>query len=431
MMKQLKTFNWKFYISLLIMGLCSVIYTTVRTFFLGQMPDEWAYSIAGQLSWISLLYEIIDEAIILPLFFFMGEAYKNKSEFSNRIKTGMLISLGVYTVCSVLLLVFLKPLLTLMATDSNIVDASASYIRIEAVANIFGILYNFISVALITIGKEKYVYILTVGKLLLNLIFDVFLISPLPISLKLSVNGIGYANIITNVILTIIAIVLITKEGYDIINRNKLSFSWMRNFFKVGAISGLESFVRNMAYIIMVSRMVNIVGEQGTYWVANNFIWGWLLLPVTQLGTLIKQEVSKDKELINKNIKSYFTLTGVIILVWLILIPLYKPFMQNVLGFDQVNKLFELVIISLGFYAVYAVQNIFDAIFYGRGKTGYMLFESVVTNVIYYGGCFLLYKTGLWEPSLIGIAIMFGIGNVFDALVSWIAYKFFERKENN
>ena len=155
MMKQLKSFNWKFYISLLIMGLCPVIYTTIRTFFLGQMPDEWAYSIAGQLSWISLLYEIIDEAIILPLFFFMGEAYKNKSEFSNRIKTGILISLGVYTVCSVLLLVFLKPLLTLMATDSNIVDASASYIRIEAVANIFGILYNFISVALITIGKEN------------------------------------------------------------------------------------------------------------------------------------------------------------------------------------------------------------------------------------------------------------------------------------
>ena len=205
----------------------------------------------------------------------------------------------------------------------------------------------------------------------------------------------------------------------------------MRNFFKVGAISGLESFVRNMAYIIMVSRMVNIVGEQGTYWVANNFIWGWLLLPVTQLGTLIKQEVSKDKDSINKNIKSYFELTGLIVLLWLMFIPLYKPFMRNILGFDQVDKLFELVIVSLGFYAVYAIQNVFDSIFYGRGKTGYMLFESVVTNVIYYGGCFLLYKKGLWVPSLIGIAIMFGIGNVFDALVSWIAYKFFERKENN
>lgn len=31
----------------------------------------------------------------------------------------------------------------------------------------------------------------------------------------------------------------------------------------------------------MISRMVNVVGEQGTYWVANNFIWSWLLLPIT------------------------------------------------------------------------------------------------------------------------------------------------------
>ena len=48
----------------------------------------------------------------------------------------------------------------------------------------------------------------------------------------------------------------------------------MKDFFKIGGISGLESFVRNIAYMLMVSRMVNMVGEQGTYWVANNFIWG-------------------------------------------------------------------------------------------------------------------------------------------------------------
>ena len=72
--KSLNRMNWKLFISLLIMGLCPAIYTTVRPLFLGQMPNEWAYSIAGQLSWVNLLYEIADEAIILPLFFFLGEA---------------------------------------------------------------------------------------------------------------------------------------------------------------------------------------------------------------------------------------------------------------------------------------------------------------------------------------------------------------------
>ena len=66
--KSLKHIHWNLFLALLVMGLCPTIYTTVRIFFLGQLPGDWAYSIAGQLSWVNLLYEIINEAIILPLF---------------------------------------------------------------------------------------------------------------------------------------------------------------------------------------------------------------------------------------------------------------------------------------------------------------------------------------------------------------------------
>ena len=57
-----------------------------------------------------------------------------------------------------------------------------------------------------------------------------------------------------------------------------------------------------------------------------------------------------------------------------------------------------------------------------------MLFESVVTNIIYYGGAFILYLCGVWEATLIGIALLFGIGNAFDAIVSLIAYAFLLKK---
>ena len=51
-----------------------------------------------------------------------------------------------------------------------------------------------------------------------------------------------------------------------------------------------------------------------------------------------------------------------------------------------------------------------------------MLFESVVTNTVYYGIAFALYAAKLWPPSLMGIALMFGIGNAFESLVSLGAY---------
>ena len=102
--------------------------------------------------------------------------------------------------------------------------------------------------------------------------------------------------------------------------------------------------------------------------------------------------------------------------------------MLHVLNFNDVDKLFKLVMVLLGFYMLYAFQNVFDSTFYGLGKTNYMLFESVVTNIIYYGGAFILYLCGVWEPTLIGIALLFGIGNAFDAIVSLIAYAFLLKK---
>ena len=66
---------------------------------------------------------------------------------------------------------------------------------------------------------------------------------------------------------------------------------------------------------------------------------------------------------------------------------------------------------------------------YGLGKTNYMLFESVVTNTIYYGIAFILYATNVWTPTLTGIALLFGIGNAFDSIVSLVAYAFLLKKE--
>lgn len=427
--RSLSRINYKLFAALLVLGLVPTVYTTLRVFFLGQLPGEWSFSIAGQLSWVNLLYEILSEAIILPLFYFVGQVKDDKKEFSNRVRTGMLISLGVYAVLSAVILIFAEPLLSLMATDGSILEASAAYIRIESIANIFSILTQFALVALVTVNKSKYLYVLTGARLALCLVSDTFLVSSLPVSVNLGVNGIGYSNIIVNAILLTVSLLLLAREGIRVFTRAKLRFAWVKEFVRIGGISGVESLVRNVAYMVMIARMVNVVGEQGTYWVANNFIWGWLLLPVLQLGELIKQEVASDRENIRRNSLGYFGVTAIISALWFVSIPLWKPFMTHVLLFSDVDKLFELTLILVGFYVLYAVQNVFDSTFYGLGKTNYMLFESVVTNTIYYGIAFILYATKVWTPSLTGIALLFGIGNAFDSIVSLVAYGFLLKRE--
>jgi Na+-driven multidrug efflux pump len=398
----------------------------IRTNFLGQLPGDYAYSIAGQLSWVSLIYEIIQEAIILPLFFFLGNI--DRETFANRLRSGLCFTAIIYTICSILVSAFAIPLLKLMAVSPELIRESATYIRIESIGFIFEILFSFMLVALVTLERSSTIYFLTFIKCFLSIGLDTVLVSKLPISLHLGVIGVGITNIVSNLLLFAVTIIVIHKCGVNVFTTKRIDYSWLRKLITMGGISGLESFVRNIAYMLMVSRLVNMVGEQGTYWVANNFIWGWLLLPVLQLGELIKRDTAANSSNIKKNTPAYFVITFIICALWLVTIPLYKPFMRYVLGYSDVDKLFGLVMTLLVFYICFAFQNIFDATFYGTGKTNYMLFESLMTNSIYYGSFFIAWKLGLFTPTLTGIALMFGFGNVFDSIVSGAVYVWFRKK---
>ena len=218
--------NHKLFAALLLLGFVPTIYTTVRVFFIGQLPGEWSFSIAGQLSWVNLLYEILNEAIILPLFYFMGKVKADTKAFSNRVRTGMLITLCVYVALSAAIILFAEPMLRLMAADQSILGASAAYIRIESVANIFSILAQFALVALVTVNKSKYLYVLTVARLILCTFLDTFLVSALPISMNLGINGIGYSNIITNGLLFAVSVALLARENIKVFSGDKPDFSW-------------------------------------------------------------------------------------------------------------------------------------------------------------------------------------------------------------
>lgn len=428
-MFKLKGINYRLYLSMLVFAFLPTIYSTLRIFYLGNIPNEWTFSIAGQLSWVSLLYEILTEAIILPLFFFIGKNIEKKDKILNLVKTGLVISFIPFFIVSSIIIVFPKQLLELMAINPSIIKETIPYIRLEAVANIFLILLLFVQTVIFSIKKEKYIYLLTILRLVLTIFLDTVFISNFNFSLKLRVNGIGYSNILLNLSLFILSLFILAKEDINIFKKIKLNFSWLKELVKIGGVSGLESFVRNIFYLIMISRMVNVVNEQGTYWVANSFIWGWLLLPILQLGELSKLEVSQDKDKFYNNISSYFTLTIIICSLWFITIPFWKGFMLHILNFKEVDKLFDLVLLLSGFYVFFALQNIVDSIFYGIGKIQYILWQSLVVNIIYYGIAFILYLKGYFVPSLKGITLLFGYGLFFDFIVSFISYYILRKKE--
>jgi Na+-driven multidrug efflux pump len=406
------------------------IYQTVRVFFLGEMPNDWGFNIASQLSWVSLFYEIIQEALILPLFFLLGKSLSNKNEFANNIKAGFFLTGVIYLILSCILFVFAKPLVIFMAQDKKLIDATVDYIQLETIAALLATLFKFMLTVLITLKKDGYMYLILIIQMLLSILLDTFLVSDLDISLKIGVNGIAVTNIIVNSINLVICLLLLKKENISIFTREKISFIWVKEWFHVGKFSGIESLIRNVVFSVMIIRMINIVSEQGTYWVANNFIWNWLLLPTLALGDLIKKEAGEDKNNIQTKTFGYIILTIIFTILWIVSIPVWKPFLRIVMNIDVYETVYYIVLIQTVFYIIFIFTHICGSTFYGVGRTDYLLIRSICIDVCYYGIAFILYLNGIFAPSLLGISLLFGIGMSISFIPTLILYLRMLKKMN-
>lgn len=426
---KIKQFNWKLWLAISLTALIPAIYKTVRFYFLGDLPGSSGVDIASQLSWVSLLYEIVEEAFILPLFFLLGKSFYSKKDLENKIRTGLLVSFVSYLLLSILILVFAPQLCELMASDKSTIAETVRYIRLETIGSCVSILNKFMIVVFVTIGKDKYMYGLLIAQTALSVVSDTFLLSTLPISLNLGVNGIAYSNMIVQTILFIVSVFILKKEDIKLFSKEKLFFGWMKEYGRLALFSGLESFVRNLAFMVMISRLVNVISEQGTYWMANNFIWTWLLLPTTALFDVIKKETAENKENIKTKIPTYLLVATLFSLAWFVTIPVWNPFVKYVLNCDNVDTIVNVVLIQSGFYVGYIFNCVFDGVIYGRGRTDLMLIQSSATNGIYYVLMFILWKTGIFVPTLTSIALMFGIGNVVDLIPTYITYRVTIKKE--
>lgn len=283
---------------------------------------------------------------------------------------------------------------------------------------------------LVTLKKDRYLYVVLSIQMGLSVLLDTFLVSNLSVSARLGVNGIAITNIIVNTLLFVCAVLLLQRENIRLFSKEKWNFAWLKEWFKVGKFSGLESLLRNLAFLFMVVRMVNIVAEQGNYWLANNFIWQWLLLPGLALADLVKKEIGESKDNIRTKTFGYLVLVSIFAIVWLVSIPLWKPFLKYIMNVAEYEIVLKITLIETGFYITFLFNScIFDSTFYGVGKTKYMLFQSICIDGLYYGILFILYLTGVFVPTLLGICLMFGIGMALDFIPTMILYLRMLKKE--
>ena len=416
---ELKSFHWRLWLSLCALALIPAVYQTVKTFLISSGGQDGTFDIIGQMEWFDLINETLQAFLIVPLYSVLNRIFKNhREEFAGAtFKTGLCASV-LYTLFSVGVLIYGSTLIGAMSPGEIDIAVTSTYLRLETLAFIMGIIVSFANVVFVVIGKDKNVYIFLAVRTALSLVADILLIP------NLGVYGVAVSNIISNTLLSAMCIMLLYKQGYIRFKCFKKSDGAMlREWCKTGAFSGLQQFIDNLIYAVMVCKMVNMVAEQGNYWIANNFIWGWLLIPITALAEVIRSDCKDGyKELRKFN---YYFIAAASAMLWVVTIPTWTPFFRYAQGLENAGEIFGIVIKLIPFYIAYAGCAIIDNIFVGLGKTSYNAVNSLIINLGYYGVFYILYRAGVITFTMNTIILMFGFGMVVHLAVSLIEEKVF------
>lgn len=433
----MKKENTRLLLSLILYAFLPTIYTTMRFHFLGNYPND-ELSIASQIQWLNIIYEVLQEAFIAPLYFFLS-GLKTSLHINTKIKTIFKVIFVIYFIIFLVIYFFSDMLILFMKHDSLLLKKTSYYIKLEAFAHILNVLFQVCFV--IYILKGSYIHILKLSFLKLSIIFicDILFLH----FLKIGVNGIAYSNIITNISLLIFSFKNFKKINIDILinkNTNKITFaannefcSYLSKIGKVGMISGLESLIRNFVFAYMILRMVNSTGSQELFWVIMTFFWSWLLFPTIQLGEIIKKDMAKNfnSDNIKNKFKSYLLWTTFFITLWILFIPFYKLFFKYIMNIKEYEMVFKFVLTSLPFYIVFAYSNIITNIFYGIGKIKYILMQSMTVNIIYYGLIYTMYYEQILNINLNNIILIFGISMFIGSILNFILLYYFLLKRRN
>lgn len=433
----IKSINWKLLIGITLLTIIPTIYQTVRIFIIGQINDDGSsYSIASQVQWLNILYEIITEALFVPIFFIVSKL-KNEYNNSDYLKS----TLGIlFTIICLLFFIFtivifstIKPILTSLQINTNIIDKSVNYIRFETISIFFISISSFLILIFSILRTRKYyifLFCLNIVYLIVSITLDLFIMSNYSFSLNLGFIGAGISSIISSIIYFCISLIYALFNKTIIIKKNKnlISKKYIILYFKNFLIAGLETAIRNIVFTYMIIGMMANVGSQGIYWQANTFIWSWLLIPISIISLFIKETNSNvkyfsdyKKDFVYK-ISFYFIMVGIVILLWLAFLPLNPLFMKNILNYNNYLEVNKIVKLLFGFYICFAISSVFDDYLISEGRIGLFLLQTIIVNCIVYPIYYILYKLNIWIPDVYSIAIMFGIGLIVHLVVIGIIF---------
>jgi Na+-driven multidrug efflux pump len=313
----------------------------------------------------------------------------------------------IYIVISIIIYFYASSLSSYMGAP----EGSVEYLQMETIGFVLGFISAFMYVVFVVRGKWTYIVLLLAAKVTMLSVGNFILIS------EHGVMGVAMTNIIVNSILLTVSMLLLRKEGL-LQFRTKFDKDTMKDWTHTGIFSGGMIFIDNIVYMLIIVRMVNEVSSVGVYWLANNFIWGWLLIPIVALVEIVKRDYYRGYS----RIYNYLAVAGVIMLIWLCSVPLWNVMFTDLIRADDPQSILNILYLAVPFYVAYAFAAVFDGVLISVGKVKYIMGISLIVNIGYYGIVYSMFLLGFFEATIPFIITMFGFGMVVHLVFSVLFY---------
>ncbi|MHA1169946.1 MAG: MATE family efflux transporter [Candidatus Hodarchaeales archaeon] len=437
----IKSYPWDYMFLIFLAWAIPAFYGLANRYFIGFMNYE---SIVVDQSYeaMEVSFEVLLEMFPIAMLALVARYFTSKKKISEILVTAIIMQVVVTFIFVILVILFADHFIDWINTPEGARNLALRYFRMKTIALPFQTISLLFIITIKAMRRGKLAVFLAFIGVILNFFLDAVFISNYSFSFKLGLMGSAYDNILANVFLF-----LISGGVVFWILRKDLKFKFNQKYFleifKIGKWTGLESFVRNLGYIVGVISVVNYIGRYeeeaiGGYNTAIWVMWAIVLIPVlawteaTQIA--IGNAYGKKNIRLMKDVQIVSTIVmGFYMVAWVFIgIFAWGP-ISEWLNQGIEEDVVKYSIISFSFlifpYILFAINSGLRSFFIGTGRPMVIFISSAIVNLLIYVPLGFIVKYEVFHVSYRDFLIVTNIVFIIDlVIVAFFLWRFGYRK---
>lgn len=420
--------DWRLFTFILLFLALPGAYQLYRVTLIGNaIPDSSALAIVAQWQFVNLIIEIFQEATVLAIYFFVGSRISSGASVQlDRLKSALVFIFIVSAVFALAVFIFRGSFVEIVDTPESIRSETRGFLAVTVLGAPFTLLYAASIVIMQALNKRGLILGMAFLNVLVRFAFDSLFFGGYAFSLDTGVIGAAWSSLLASILLFAVAMyaLLITMRVSLRAFLAAPTFRDIRTYFTVSSGSGLDSLVRNVAYFVMIIRIVNSIGEEeiGGYYLSIQIFWSFMLVPVLAFADSAKALFANNSaqiERVRELWRVSMIVVAAMVILWLAFVPFWGA-AARALNPDDATVAYATTAFVILFipYVLFSFNTVTDSLFYGLGKTQYMAYQSIITNGTVYLTAFALYVLDIWQPDFEGVMMLFGLGILVDSILT-------------